>query len=159
MELPHTLKHALSFDIEYWFHIVRLTPWATSSGQRCAISKTARVGVLDALARPTCELLSYAGWSRRVHPMIATAIAGGTRSHAFLLARRVDQRIRTSGQDLRESIEVSRTERRKVLASRTQLPITPGSEWALRSSARHVYDASGPASRARRLPCPQTAPR
>ena len=163
------LKHALSFDIEDWFHIVAVdavadpATWPTLPS--IVVERTR--WIIDTLAESNVRATFFVlGWVARRHPEIAKAITAAGHeigTHSFW-HRRVDhltpQEFR---KDLRESVDVLEQQGgRKVLGFRApSFSITPGSEWAF--DALHdegvVYDASlFPAKRGHGgYPCPQPA--
>ena len=168
---PPKLRHALSFDIEDWFHMVEIEAvadpklWPTLPSivvdrTRWIIDTVGEAGV-----RATFFVL---GWVARRHPEIAKAVAAGGHeiaTHSFW-HRRVDRMTPDEfRQDLRESVDVLEQQSgRKVLGFRApSFSITPGSEWAF--DVLHdegvAYDASlFPAKRGHGgYPCPQAAHR
>lgn len=164
---PPRLKHALSFDIEDWFHIVAVDAvadpavWPTLP----SIVEDRTRWILDALAEANVRATFFIlGWIAARHPTIAKAITAGgheVATHSFW-HRRVDQlKPETFRQDLRESIDVLEQQSgTKVLGFRApSFSITPGSEWAfdILHDEGIVYDASlFPAKRGHGgYPCPQ----
>jgi polysaccharide deacetylase family protein (PEP-CTERM system associated) len=163
------LRHALSFDIEDWFHMVEIDAvadpglWPTLPSLVVDRTRWIIDAVAEAGARATFFVL---GWVAERHPEIAKAIAAGGHeiaTHSFW-HRRVDQL--TPGEfaeDLRQSIDVLEQQSgQKVLGFRApSFSITPGAEWAF--DVLHdeglVYDASlFPAKRGHGgYPCPQAA--
>jgi polysaccharide deacetylase family protein (PEP-CTERM system associated) len=166
---PPRLKHALSFDIEDWFHMVEIDAvadpnlWPTLPS--IVVDRTR--WIIDAVAEAGVRATFFVlGWVAERHPEIARAIAAGGHelaTHSFW-HRRVDRLTPDEfRKDLRESIDVLEQQSgRKVLGFRApSFSITPGSEWAF--DVLHdegiVYDASlFPAKRGHGgYPCPQAA--
>src|SRR5689334_22845699 len=163
------IRHALSFDIEDWFHMVEIDAvadpklWPTLPSLVVDRTRWIIDAVAEAGVRATFFVL---GWVAERHPEIAKAIAAGGHelaTHSFW-HRRVDQLTpHEFRKDLRESIDVLEQQAgRKVLGFRApSFSITPGSEWAF--DVLHdegiVYDASlFPAKRGHGgYPCPQAA--
>ena len=169
--MPPRLRHALSFDIEDWFHMVEIDAvadprlWPTLPS--IVVDRTR--WIVDTVGEAGVKATFFVlGWVARRHPEIAKAIADGGHeiaTHSFW-HRRVDRLTPDEfRQDLRESIDVLEQQSgRKVLGFRApSFSITPGTEWAF--DVLHdegiAYDASlFPARRGHGgYPCPQAAHR
>jgi polysaccharide deacetylase family protein (PEP-CTERM system associated) len=168
---PTRLKHALSFDIEDWFHMVEVdavadpAKWPTLPSIVVDRTKWIVDAVGEAAVHATFFVL---GWVAARHPGVVKTIAAAGHeigTHSYWHGR-VDQMTPESfRKDLRESIDVLEQQGgKKVLGFRApSFSITPGTEWAF--DVLHdegiVYDASlFPAKRGHGgYPCPQPAHR
>ena len=163
------LVHALSFDIEDWFHMVEIPavadPRKWDELPTLVVERTR--WILDTLASHGVRATFFVlGWVARKYPEIMRMIAGGGHelgTHSFW-HRRVDQLTPDEfAADLRDSIDVLQQESsQKVRGFRApSFSITPGAEWALDVllDAGIEYDASlFPARRGHGgYPCPQEA--
>jgi peptidoglycan-N-acetylglucosamine deacetylase len=165
------LMHALSFDIEDWFHMVEVDAvadpkvWPTLPS--IVVERTR--WIIDAIGEAGVRATFFVlGWVAERHPEIAKAIAAGgheVATHSYW-HRRVD--TLTPGEfrdDLRRSIDLLEQQGgRKVLGFRApSFSITPGNEWAfdVLHDVGLAYDASlFPAPRGHGgYPCPQPAHR
>ena len=168
-QAPPRLTHALSFDIEDWFHIVAVDAVADpkSWGTLPSIVVDRTRWIIDTLAENNVRATFFVlGWVAARHPEITrSVVAAGHEiaTHSFW-HRRVDQLTpQEFRDDLRESIDVLEQQGgQKVLGFRApSFSITPGSEWAF--DVLHDegirYDASlFPAKRGHGgYPCPQPA--
>lgn len=163
------LVHALSFDIEDWFHMVAIPAVADPKkwDELPSLVEERTRWIVDTLAaygvRATFFVL---GWVARKYPQITRMIADGGHelgTHSFW-HRRVDRMTPDEfAADLRESIDVIQEQSgQKVRGFRApSFSITPGAEWALDAllDAGLEYDASlFPALRGHGgYPCPQQA--
>jgi polysaccharide deacetylase family protein (PEP-CTERM system associated) len=146
------MVHALSFDIEDWFHLVEIpavadsTKWDDLPSLVVEMTRWIVETVSAANMRATFFVL---GWVAEKYPEIPRTIASGGHelaSHSYW-HRRVDRL--TPGEfaaDLRRSIDVlEQVSGRKVSGFRApSFSITPGAEWALDVllDAGLDYDAS-----------------
>jgi polysaccharide deacetylase family protein (PEP-CTERM system associated) len=167
--VPAQLRHALSFDIEDWFHMVEIdavadpATWPTLPSIVVDRTKWIVDTVNRAGVRATFFVL---GWVAERYPEIAKTIAAGGHelaTHSFW-HRRVDQLTPdVFREDLRQSIDVLQQQTgRAVLGFRApSFSITPGAEWAfdVLHDVGLRYDASlFPAARGHGgYPCPQEA--
>ncbi len=163
------LKHALSFDIEDWFHLVGIeavadpNEWDTFP----TLVEEYTQWIVDALGEhDTRATFFILGWVADRYPQLAPKIAAAGHEiacHSFWHTR-VDQ---LTPEEFRE--ETSRTKNlleqqtgKQVVGYRApSFSITPGAEWALDEliDMGFTYDASFfPAQRAHGgYPCPQEA--
>jgi polysaccharide deacetylase family protein (PEP-CTERM system associated) len=161
--------HALSFDIEDWFHMVEIPavedPRTWDDLPSIVVERTR--WIVDAVASHGVRATFFVlGWVARKYPEIPRLIAGAGHelaSHSFWHGR-VDQMTPDEfAADLRESIGVLEQESgQKVRGFRApSFSITPGAEWAfdVLLDAGIEYDASlFPARRGHGgYPCPQAA--
>ena len=140
---PSEIVHALSFDIEDWFHMVEIpavadvTKWPDLPSM--VVDKTRWIvdTVSTAGVRATFFVL---GWVAERYPEIARIIA----DHGHELAshsywhRRVDQLTRQQfTEDIRRSIDVLRQQSGQAVRGfrAPSFSITPGAEWAPGCSA------------------------
>jgi polysaccharide deacetylase family protein (PEP-CTERM system associated) len=161
--------HALSFDIEDWFHLVEIPAVADPSGWDDLPSLVVDLTqwIVETLSSANVRATFFVlGWVAEKYPQIARLIADGGHelaSHSYW-HRRVDQLTPEEfAVDLRRSIDVlEQQSSEKVWGFRApSFSITPGAEWALDIliDAGLDYDASlFPAARGHGgYPCPQEA--
>lgn len=161
------VTHALSFDIEDWFHLVEVEavadPEKWASLPTIVAEYTRRI--LDIVAAANVRATFFIlGWVAERHPEIAKSIAAAgheVATHSYW-HRRVDQLTPNEfREDLSRSIDVLQQQTgQKVLGFRApSFSIRPGTEWAF--DVMHdlglIYDASlFPARRGHGgYPCPR----
>jgi polysaccharide deacetylase family protein (PEP-CTERM system associated) len=163
------VKHALSFDIEDWFHMVDIPSVADPAkwDQLPTLVDRYTRWILDTINAANVKATFFMlGWVAERHPQLAPLIVSGGHEiacHSYW-HRRVDQ---LSRDEFRE--DTSRTKTlleqqtgQPVIGYRAQtFSITPGAEWAfdVLLDLGFRYDASlFPAKRAHGgYPCPQEA--
>ena len=165
------VTHALSFDIEDWFHIVEVEGleaqrWEALSAESSLVERyTDRILEICAEfdARATFFVL---GWIAERHPQLIRRIADAGHevgSHSHMHHKVYEMDPANFREDLRRSVGAI-GEAAGVRAAGFRAPsfsITPGSEWAFDAllDEGFAYDASlFPASRGHGgYPCPQAA--
>lgn len=160
------LRHALSFDIEDWFHIVDIASTSDPSGWERLPSIVEREThrILDLLAETSVHAtFFFLGWIAERYPALVDRVVRegheiGT--HSFWHQRVYELAPDTFYEDLVDSIEVVQQQAGvNVRGFRApSFSITPGCEWAFEMIAKAglAYDASlFPARRAHGgYPCP-----
>ena len=166
---PADVVHALSFDIEDWFHMVGIPAVEDCNrwGELPSLVVEMTRWILETLAEHNVRATFFVlGWVAERYTSLARMIAEGGHelaSHSYW-HRRVDQLTPEEfAADLRQSIDVLEQQSgEKVWGFRApSFSITPGAEWALDVllDAGLDYDASlFPARRGNGgYPCPQRA--
>ncbi len=169
MTTSQPITHALSFDIEDWFHMVAIDAVRDPASWDTLPSLVERYTdqILATLAaRSTRATFFILGWIAAKHPQLVSRIAKQGHEiapHSFW-HRRVDQLTpKEFQQDLRDSINaLEQAGGQKILGFRApSFSIVPGTEWAFDviRQAGLIYDASlFPAKRGHGgYPCPQQA--
>lgn len=163
------LKHALSFDIEDWFHLVEIEAVADTAkwGTFPSLVEEYTQWIVDTLKDTDTKATFFIlGWVADRHPMLAPMIAAAGHEiacHSFW-HQRVDQQ---SPKQFREetlrtkSLLEQQTGQQVVGYRAPSFSITPGAEWAfdVLLDLGFTYDASlFPAKRAHGgYVCPQEA--
>lgn len=134
------MKHALSFDIEDWFHIVDIpeledrSQWDSYSEKSLVEKRTYQI--LDTLSEYNVKATFFIlGWIADKYPQLVSDIAEqgheiGT--HSYWHRRVYSLTKKEFYQDLSRSIEsISKASGKKVTGFRApSFSITPGTEWA-----------------------------
>jgi polysaccharide deacetylase family protein (PEP-CTERM system associated) len=166
MTSARDLVHALSFDVEDWFHMVDIP--ATESreawGSFPSVAERRTEEILGLLRRHrTCATFFVLGWVGERYPSLVRRIADEGHeigAHSFWHKKVYEQRPDEFLADLRRTVQVLEQHRGvKVFGYRApSFSIMPGCEWALDSvlEAGLEYDSSlFPGSRAHGgYPCP-----
>jgi len=137
--LRRDVMHALSFDIEDWFHIVEVE--AVSDPEKwpeySSIVVDRTLWILDLLNEYEYKATFFLlGWVAKRYPQIARAIADAGHelgTHSFWHGRVYELTPETFRQDMRQSIDVIQDQSgQRVRGFRApSFSITPGTEWAL----------------------------
>lgn len=151
------LLHALSFDIEDWFHIVEVKAvedpslWDGLSDKASIVERYTDAILEQCAAHKTRATFFILGWIARRHPALVRRIAEAGHeigTHSFWHRKVYELNPQTFGQDIADSLDVIRQAAGREVAIRgfraPSFSITPGSEWALDVLLEHgiVYDAS-----------------
>ncbi len=157
MDAGTTPVHALSFDIEDWFHIVEVkavedpASWADLSARSSLVERYTDLILRlceEGHAKATFFML---GWIAERHPALVRRIADGGHelgTHSFWHRKVYELGPEVFARDLADSIEAIRGAARREVAIRgfraPSFSITPGTEWAfdVLLDAGLTYDAS-----------------
>ena len=141
MERPETIRHALSFDIEDWFHLVEIpavedpAQWPKLSAESSLVERyTDRILQICGRARVRATFFIL-GWIAERHPALVRRIADAGHeigSHSFWHRKVYELTPEQFRQDTAESIAAIRAAANvPILGFRApSFSITQGAEWA-----------------------------
>lgn len=150
--MAEPLTHALSFDIEDWFHMVEIPAVAdrTKWGEYSSLVERYTDWIVETVGKANVKATFYMlGWVAERHPEIARKIAAAGHEvgcHSYL-HRRVDQLTLEEFRDdtARAKDILEQQTGQRVLGYRApSFSVTPGAEWAfdVLHELGFAYDAS-----------------